>query len=95
MERPIYTRYSTDSKGRGKVTAKCNGRQRTVAYDPAKSIGANHGAAAGVLANDVLGWRATDNFNHTLQPDGTHIFTRNTEVTMAAALLAKAGRTNG
>lgn len=55
----IYTRYKVDGKGKGKVVAKGEGKQRTVVYDHGKSRAANHGAVAGTLG-DVLGWKRTD-----------------------------------
>jgi len=49
----ITTTYRTDDSGKGKVTAKGHGKQRTVSYDPARSVDANHGLALGALL-DVL-----------------------------------------
>lgn len=50
----IRTAYKADANGKGKVTAKAQGKQRTIAWDHSKSIRANHGAAAGTLANLLL-----------------------------------------
>lgn len=50
----IKTTYHADANGKGKVTAKGHGKQRTIAWDHAQSIRANHGAAAGTLLNVLL-----------------------------------------
>lgn len=47
----ITTTYRADASGKGRVTAKGHGKQRTVSYDPAVSSDANHGAALGSLLN--------------------------------------------
>ena len=50
----ITTTYRTDARGKGKVTAKGHGRQRTIPYDHAASAERNHGAAAGVLLRTAI-----------------------------------------
>jgi hypothetical protein len=47
----ITTTYRTTATGAGRITAKGQGKQRTVSYDPALSVDANHGAALGALVN--------------------------------------------
>lgn len=50
----VRTKYHTHANtGKGSITAKCNGKQRTVSYDHARGIQANHAAAAGAVL-DVL-----------------------------------------
>jgi hypothetical protein len=50
----IRTEYRTDASGKGKITAKGKGKQRTVPYDHSKGVDANHGAAAGALGDVIL-----------------------------------------
>jgi hypothetical protein len=55
MTTTITTQYRTDPSGKGKVTAKADGKQRTVSYDPSRSVDYNHGAAAGALLRVFVG----------------------------------------
>jgi hypothetical protein len=72
----ITTVYKTHkTTGKGRITAKGGGKQRTTPYDHARSANANHGAAAGILGN-VLGWAQTDTIVHMGFNDGTHRFER-------------------
>jgi hypothetical protein len=48
----ITTQYRTDGNGKGKVTAKAMGKQRTVVYDHSSTPDVNHARAAGVFLND-------------------------------------------
>lgn len=54
MSVTITTTYHANANGAGRITAKGRGKQRTSNYDPARSVDANHAAAAGVLGNVVL-----------------------------------------
>lgn len=47
----ITTTFGSNASGATTITAKGEGRQRTIKSDPAKSADANHGAAAGALLN--------------------------------------------
>lgn len=47
----IRTEYRTDASGKGKVTAKAHGKQRTVNYNHGASVNVNHASAAGALLN--------------------------------------------
>jgi hypothetical protein len=50
----ITTKYSANpTSGAGRITAKCNGRQLTVAYDHELSASANHATAAAMLASKL------------------------------------------
>lgn len=50
MKTIVRTTYSTHpTTGAGRIVAKCDGKQLTTPYDPAKSSDWNHGAAAGNL----------------------------------------------
>lgn len=50
----ITTTYKVTGKGEGRIVATAQGKQATVKYDHARSIAANHGAAAGALANRLI-----------------------------------------
>lgn len=72
----ITTTYKTHAvTGKGSITAKGGGRQRTMTYDPRYSANVNHGMAGGILAN-LLGWAKDDNLTHMGFNDGTHKFVR-------------------
>lgn len=45
----VTTVQSSTPSGAGKVTAKCNGKQRTVRVDNARTPEANHAAAVGAV----------------------------------------------
>lgn len=45
----VTTVQSSTPSGAGKVTAKANGKQRSVRVDNARSVEANHAAAVGAL----------------------------------------------
>jgi hypothetical protein len=47
----VTTVQSSTATGAGKVTAKANGKQRSVRVDPSRSVEANHAAAVGALLN--------------------------------------------
>lgn len=47
----IITTQGTNGMGRSQVVAKAQGKQRTVTYDPALSVEANHASAVGTLLN--------------------------------------------
>jgi hypothetical protein len=65
----ILTTYRTDNSGKGKVTAKTRGKQRTITYDHERSPAQNHGDAAGILAN-AAGKTATDGIWATAEDQG-------------------------
>lgn len=72
----IRTSYKSNASGTGQILATVDGieghkrRQRTTAYDPAKSSDWNHGTAAGVLALAVgLDWH--DGIEHDSNDAGT------------------------
>lgn len=78
----ITTTYRTDDSGRGKITAKGFGKQRTVSYDPAKSAARNHGEAAATLLLEVpdnpfstqILAKGFDAITHMGFNDGRHVF---------------------
>jgi hypothetical protein len=47
----VKTIKGSNAKGTGSVRAMSNGRQRTVQWDHAKSVEANHASAVGALLN--------------------------------------------
>lgn len=47
----INTKQGSNKAGTGTVTAKAQGKQRTVKVDPALSVEANHASAVGALLN--------------------------------------------
>lgn len=47
----ITTAHTSNASGRGQVIAKGHGKQRTVSWNHAVSVDANHGAALGALLN--------------------------------------------
>lgn len=47
----ITTTQGSNANGTGTVTAKGNGKQRTVKVDPSRTVEANHAAAVGALLN--------------------------------------------
>ena len=69
----IRTAYK-NVNGTPKVVARCDGKQRTVNFDAAKSSAANHGTAAGTLALALdLPWH--DGIEHDMSEDGNrHAF---------------------
>jgi hypothetical protein len=60
----VTTTYKTNGAGTGQIVAKAAGKQRTVTYDDALSVDANHGAAAGTLLNVLLDDRAQSMLRH-------------------------------
>lgn len=60
----LTTTYSTKPNGAGKITAKGQGKQRSVNYDPALSVDANHGGAAGALLTVLLDERQQAMLRH-------------------------------
>lgn len=64
----IRTEYK-NVNGAGKIVAKCNGKQRTIGYDPAMSSDRNHGTAAGTLAL-ALGLEWHPGIEHDSSDDG-------------------------
>ena len=71
----ITTTYKTNDKGQGRITAKGNGKQRTIPYDHDLTPEQNHGVAAGTLGL-VFGWTpdVVDLCQHVNNHDGTHTF---------------------
>jgi hypothetical protein len=69
----IRTQYKANHNGTGQIVAKGGGRQRTVQYADALSSDANHGAAAGELAQ-ALGLEWSDTITHEHLDDGRHLF---------------------
>lgn len=82
----ITTTYRTDASGKGKVTAKGHGKQRTVSYDPAVDPDTNHGAALGLLLNVLTDDRqramllhpsAKQRVSESMEPGPSRIWTIN------------------
>lgn len=68
----VTTTYTTTATGAGRIVAKAQGKQRTVTYDPALSVKANHGGAAGTLLNVLLDARTQAMLRH---PAGHNLIT--------------------
>lgn len=60
----VTTQYVTLSETEGRVVAKCNGKQRTSAYNPDLSAEVNHAAAAGTLLNHLTDERQQAMLRH-------------------------------
>lgn len=75
----ITTSYTSNASGAGRIVAKGNGKQRTVAYDHSKSPAWNYGNAAGTLGlvlwqGDSARRLAADVAMHVVLHDGRHQF---------------------
>lgn len=71
----ITTTYKVNDKGAGRITAKGNGKQRTISYDHSRTPEQNHGDAAGTLALALdFPKDAADVCQHVNNGDGTHTF---------------------
>jgi hypothetical protein len=60
----ITTEYKANAKGEGRITAKGRGKQRTMPYNHALGVDANHAQAAGVLGNVILDARQQSMVHH-------------------------------
>jgi hypothetical protein len=60
----VITRQSSNASGAGIIVAKGHGRQKTTRVDPALSVDANFGAAAGALLNVLLDDRQQSMVRH-------------------------------